>query len=139
MLMSRISRWNDLVEAIGPHLMTDNPLHSLRSSGIEFDGEVAAALNTSSTPPSHQELMARLRATYGVLPTTLYVGRAPLEPPPTRTTGFALVATTHLSVLNDVLAELWRVGTIPHELTEAQTTQLFSLGQLRATCSGVPD
>jgi hypothetical protein len=138
--MSRISRWNDLVTAIGPHLMTDNPLDSLRSSGVEFDGEVAAALNTSSsTPPSHRELMARLRATYGVLPTTLHVGRAPQEPPPTKTTGFALVATTHLSVLNDVLAEMWRVGTIPHELTDAQTNQVVELGQLRATCSGVPD
>ena len=56
--------------------------------------------------------MARLRQVYDVVPASVRIGASTREPPPTKTTGFAFVATTDLAVVNDVLSELYRVGTI---------------------------
>lgn len=140
--MPRISSWNDFIEAIGTHLTAANPLESLRAAGIEPGGQVADDLLRGNpalrVDPS---VLARLQETHGPPPPMrVHVGRTPPPAdPPSNPTGYALVAATDLSVLNEVLAELYRVGTIPHELTAGQTTAVVTLAQLRATCIGVPD
>jgi hypothetical protein len=67
------------------------------------------------------------------LPPHKILFRGPLapEPPP------EVVCQRHL--LNDILAELWRVGTIPGELTLDQTSEVVSLAALKRLCTGVPD
>jgi hypothetical protein len=70
----------------------------------------------------------------------MFVGRArpPDLPPAAAESGYSLIASAHLSVLNEVLAELWRVGTIPHELSADRTAQLITKERLQQTCTGVP-
>jgi hypothetical protein len=136
-----IAGWNDFADAIGPHLTADNPLASLAASGVQLAGEVGAALSDAAhLHPPGELLMASLRQDYEVVPASLSIGRRRRqEPPPTKTTGFAFVATADLAVANDALAELYRVGTIPHELSDGLTAQLANLDLLRETCAGVPD
>jgi hypothetical protein len=43
-----------------------------------------------------------------------------------------------LAVLNEVLAELWRVRTIPNELDAEKTGQVLTLADLQDACTGVP-
>lgn len=69
--MKRISDWSELARAIGPHLMTDDPLASLRAAGFELGDEMTRAFDSYERSRAMQrELTARLRPTHGDVATT---------------------------------------------------------------------
>jgi hypothetical protein len=140
--MARINTWTDFLKAVQPHLLASDPLGDLRAAGDELDGEVAAALERGRTSRAlDPDVLSRLREAYGPLPAvSVQLGHPPLDvPSPVSTTGYAAVATVEMLVLNAVLAELYRVGTIPHQLTRDQTDRIITDTKLRELCTGVPD
>jgi hypothetical protein len=140
--MTRISTWTDFLEAVRPHLLTSDPLGDLRAAGVELDGEVAAAFARGSRSRAFDpDVLSRLREAYGPLPAvSVQLGHEQLDvPSPVSRTGYGAAATVEMSVLNEVLAELYRVHAIPHQLTRDQTDQVITDTELRQLCTGVPD
>jgi len=117
------------------------PLDALKQAGFTLTGEVATSF-AHQPPPAHSfgpGAFQTLAAVVGQVPhISLHIGHRP-EIQARSLGGFGAVCSADLTVLNDVLAELWRVRTIPQQLTDEQTTQVLTLSDLTAACTGVPD
>jgi hypothetical protein len=137
-----LSTFDDFLGSVGPFLTVRNPLEALKQAGFVLGGDLARAFDRSAPPPFFgPDALARLQAVFGPPPPiSLHVGRQPILPPsPPNPGGFRAVVSARLEVLNSVLAELWRVGTIPQEFTADQTAEVVTIEDLRDACTGVPD
>jgi hypothetical protein len=143
--MKTISDWPDFVSSIGPYLTKNDPLAAMKQAGIQLGGDVAKAIGTAKvTPLFGAGTLDALTAVYGPPPNVnLYVGRSkptnPAIPPRTGVLGgFSAVGAADLTVLNQVIAELWRVKTIPQQFSDSVTNHVLTLNDLKATCTGIP-
>lgn len=138
--MSTINTWNDFVSSVGPFIPNPRPLDALKQAGFTLGGEVAKAF-AQQPPPVHSfgpGAFQALEAVVGQAPKiSLHVGRS-LDVQPKSLGGFRAVGSADMTILNDVLAELWRVRTIPQQLTDEQTGQVLTLADLKDACTGVP-
>jgi hypothetical protein len=140
--MKITSTWTDFLGSVGPYLTANDPLAAMKQAGIELGGEVALAFgNGTARPVFGAGALAALTAAYGPPPlVNLHVGR--MKPAAARPTdilgGFSAVAAADLAVLNQVMAELWRVKTIPQEFNQSLTSAVLTLDDLKAACTGVP-
>jgi hypothetical protein len=142
--MATLLKWSDFLTSVGPFLGKDKPLDSLKLAGFTLSGEVAKGFDQPPPRPAFgPNALAVLESAYGTAPPiTLNVGRSPIAPPPPppppQPSGFRAALSGKLSILNDVLAEMWRVRTIPRELTADQTGHLVTVSVLDEACTGVP-
>jgi hypothetical protein len=140
--MAAVSTWSDFLTSIRPFLNHANPLESLKQGGFVLGGPVAKAFNQPAVPPAFgPNGLAVLSAAYGPPPPiNLHLGRKKPEPKTKvqAAGGFRAVASADLAMLNEVLSELWRVNTIPDQLTAEQTGKVLTLADLEDACTGVP-
>jgi hypothetical protein len=139
------STWSDFLSSIGPYLTTKNPLEALKQGGYALGGEVAQAFDRDPLPPAFgANGLDALEAIYGMPPrVNLHVGQRQASSPavpvqPHAMGGFGAVAAGDLAVLNQVIAELWRVNTIPKEYSSDITSKVLTLAELEEACTGVP-
>jgi hypothetical protein len=136
--MPTIEQWPQLLEAVQPFLASSSPLAEMRRAGFVFGGEVAKAYDIAA-PGEDQFLGEAGDNEQPTLPVRLYVGR-PRPAVTSRSSGYRAVASADLEVLNDILAELWHVRTIPNSFDQAFTkANLITLSELNALCDEVPN
>jgi hypothetical protein len=108
--------------------------------GFVLSGDIGKAFEGRRTGEVTPELLKQLRREFGPPPAIgLYVGSK--RRPVSRLAGisdYRAVVTADLALLNQIIAELWSVGTIPQSLSEHLTARLLPIGTLRETCDGVP-
>ncbi len=138
--MRTVTTWAEFLDAVGPFLTSARPLEALKQAGINMGGAVAQAFEQGGPVTAlNPAVLERLEAAYGPPPrTTLHVGRPRLTEA-RGIGGYRAVASANLAVLNDVLAELWRVRTIPNQLSTTLTNQAVTLADIRDACTGIPD
>ena len=143
--MQTTSTWSDFLSSIGPYLTTKNPLEALKQAGYVLGGEVAQAFNRDPVPPAFgPNGLEALEAVYGTPPrvnlrVTKPQASAPAPPAqPQGLGGFGAVVSADLAVLNQIIAELWRVNTIPKEYSPDITSTVLTLADLKDACTGVP-
>ena len=140
--MKITSTWSDFLGSVGPYLTANDPLAAMKQAGIELGGEVAQAFGSGTVRPVFGAgALAALTAVYGPPPlVNLHVGRT--KPAAVRPTdilgGFSAVAAADLAILNQVMAELWLVKTIPQEFSQSLTSAVLTLNDLKTACTGVP-
>jgi len=137
----RVGDWTKFLDAVAPFVTSARPLDELRAAGVQPDGVVAEALaNAKPAVVLDSKVLESLQRTYGPPPTTrVRVDKILPNDPPPRASGYGGVASVDLGVFNQILSELWRVHTTPHEFSDALTDQVITLAQLKATCTGVPE
>jgi hypothetical protein len=134
--MSRTEVSADLIRALEPFLSEARPFEAAERSGVQLPPDLAGgAWEKQARAPLPPDLVEALAAEHGP-PPPLRVSVEPRTASPVFASGYALVASTELSVLGEVLSELWRVETIPHELSENLT--FLTIEELEANCSNVP-
>jgi hypothetical protein len=134
--MNRIDVSADLMAALEPFLSEARPLEAAERAGVELPPDLAdGEWEKRATSPFPADLVAALAVNHG-------------PPPPLRVSvqaraassivagGYLLAASTRLSVLDQVLSELWRVETIPRELSESVVFLRFD--ELQTNCNNVP-
>lgn len=140
--MKITSTWPDFLGSVGPYLTANDPLAAMKQAGIQLGGEVAQAFGNGVVRPVFGAgTLAALTAAYGPPPVVnLHVGRT--KPAAARPAdilgGFSAVAAADLAILNQVMAELWLVKTIPQEFSQSLTSAVLTLADLKAACTGVP-
>jgi hypothetical protein len=125
---------DDVVTALRPFASEAQPLEAARLAGVALPIELRETAAGTRFPPG---LAASLEREFGPAP-PVTVDVVPRADAALAASGYAIAASTDLSVLNEILAELWRVDTIPNRLTAAETAALVTIAELRATCDGVP-
>jgi hypothetical protein len=133
-----IEYWPQLLEAVQPFLRSSSPLAEMKRAGFVFGGEVAEAADRAA--PIEDHLIGGVgREDRPTLPTRLYVAR-PQPAVTRRPSGYRAVVSADLKVLNDILAELWRVRTIPNSFDQEFTkTNVITVSELNALCDEVPN
>jgi hypothetical protein len=136
--MTTIENWPELLEAVQPFLSSSSPLAEMKRAGFVFGGEVAQAADRA-VPIADQPRAGFEPDGRPPLSMRLYVGRRP-PAVASRTSGYRVVASADLGLLNDVLAELWRVRTIPNSFDQDFTkAKLITVTELNALCDEVPN
>lgn len=137
--MDRTEISQELMAALAPFLSAPRPLEAAERAGVKLPPGLAdRAREGKIGKPFPPELVDALAVEYGPAP-PVRVSVQPRTPAALSASGYAFVASTDLSVLGDVLSELWRVETIPHQLSESLTNKVFSFAELAANCSNVPE
>src|SRR5439155_13411695 len=112
----------DLVTALTPFLSEPRPIEAAERAGVKLPRRlVERAVERNGGKAFPPALAESLAARYGPVP-PVRVSVGPREPVTLVQSGYRAVASTDLSVLGDVLTELWRVGTIPHRLSETMSS-----------------
>jgi hypothetical protein len=138
-VMSIIATWPKFLQTVRPFLTSVRPIEALKQAGMTLGGDVAEAFQRTTVHAVDPAAFQRLITAYGPPPRiALHIGR-PRRAVARILGGYRSVTSANLSMLNDVLAELWRVRTIPNEFSESQTGQVITLDELKDACTGVPD
>jgi hypothetical protein len=136
--MDRTEISPEVIAELAPFLSAPRALEAAERAGVKLPaGLVERAREAKTGKPFPPELVDSLAAEFGPAP-PVRVSVQPRTVAALSASGYALVASTDLSVLGDVLSELWRVGTIPHQLSKHLTDELLSVAELEANCSNVP-
>jgi hypothetical protein len=136
--MTVVAERNKFVSIAGEFLNHHMPIEAMRQAGIELAGEVAIAAERAR--PQHvidRLFFTGLEELYGrPLPIRLHLGDLPVEP--LTGTDYHAVAALTIEAMNEVVAELWRVGTFPQSISKDNTASVLSFAELTSLCEGIP-
>src|SRR5438874_2798317 len=105
-----------LITELTPFLSAPDPLAAAKRAGVTLPPDLGnGGRQSNGGKPFPPAVAASLATDFGA-PPPLNVSVGPRPAAALSASGYALIASTDLSVLNDVLNELWRVETIPHRL-----------------------
>lgn len=130
--MRTLTNWTEFLGAIEPFLTSPRPLEALKQAGFRLGDTIAEAFQRRR--PLHgvgPAMLERLERTDGPAPRPRKVARRPR--------GYRATASADMTVLNEILAELWRVGTIPQTLDDRLTADVITIDDLGGICPDVPD
>jgi hypothetical protein len=142
--MRTLTKRTELLEAVQPFLTSSNPIEALKQAGFTLGGELGTFVDGELPPPiADPRLVAELHRRYGPPPpatVSVRTAERPARPPlPSPGGGYRAIVSGELGLLNEILAELWRVRTIPNEFDPTITKDhLITVGELGALCDGVP-
>lgn len=135
--MPTLDTWEKMISAASSFAGVAQPLAALKQAGYDFGGPVAEALSRpEAVQPLNPMIFHKLKQAYGPPPPIrIGVGRAPAVPDaPPSLGGYTARASIDLQIVNDILAELWRVQTFPNQVSVSE----LGIGTLRSLCYGVP-
>ena len=117
--MRTLTKRTELLKAVQPFLTSPNPLEALKQAGFTLSGDLSEFVDGElSAPIADPRLVEELRRVYGPPPPARISVRASGRPErptvPSAESGYRAMVSGELGLLNDVLAELWRVRTIPN-------------------------
>jgi hypothetical protein len=137
--MRTLTKQAEFLDAVQPFLASSNPVEAMKQAGFTLTGELGQLTDAGpSIPVADARLIEHLRSTYGPPPPARVAFRQ-VRPIVPIGSGYRATVSAELGLLNEVLAELWRVQTIPNEFSQNQTRDhLITVTELRALCDGVP-